>query len=61
MTPEAGILVDPQDEGALLDALERAAAMPVPNPAARAAAAEHDVKKQAARMAAILERALGDG
>jgi hypothetical protein len=37
--------------------LERAAALPSPNPAARAAAAEHDVRRQAARMAAVLERA----
>jgi glycosyltransferase involved in cell wall biosynthesis len=57
VTPEAGILVDPRDPAALRDALERAAAMPVPNPAARAAAAEHDVQRQAARMASILERA----
>jgi glycosyltransferase involved in cell wall biosynthesis len=57
VTPEAGILVDPEDTGALADALERAAAMPSPNPAAREAAAEHDVKRQAARMASVLERA----
>ncbi|MGZ5358115.1 MAG: glycosyltransferase [Solirubrobacterales bacterium] len=60
VTPEAGVLVDPEDDEALQAALEKAAAMPAPNPAARAAAAAHDVKKQAARMAAILERALGD-
>ena len=38
--------------------LERAAELPSPNPAARAAAAEHDVRKQAARMAEVLERAV---
>ncbi len=57
VTPEAGVLVDPEDEAALASALERAAAMPSPNPAARQAAAAHDVKDQAARMAAVLERA----
>jgi glycosyltransferase involved in cell wall biosynthesis len=57
VTPEVGVLVDPEDTDALRDALERAAALPSPNPAARQAAAEHDVKRQAARMAAVLERA----
>ena len=57
VTPDAGVLVEPTDDDALLAALEQAAAMPVPNPAARAAAAQHDVKKQAAKMAAVLERA----
>jgi glycosyltransferase involved in cell wall biosynthesis len=57
VTPEAGILVGPEDTDALRDALERAAAMPSPNPAAREAAAEHDVKRQAARMAEVLMRA----
>ena len=55
--PAAGILVEPTDEEALADALRRAAALPTPNPAARAAAAEHDVNRQAARLEAILERA----
>jgi glycosyltransferase involved in cell wall biosynthesis len=59
VTPEAGILVDPHDPVALAPALEEAAERPSPNPAARAAAAEHDVKRQAARMAAVLERAAG--
>jgi glycosyltransferase involved in cell wall biosynthesis len=59
VTPEAGVLVDPADPAALVAALERAAAMPVPNPAARAAAAEHDAARQAARMAAVLTRAVG--
>ena len=57
VTPEAGVLVDPQDPAALPRALELAASRPTPNPAARDAAAEHDVKRQAARMAAVLERA----
>jgi glycosyltransferase involved in cell wall biosynthesis len=57
VTPEAGVLIDPADPAALPAALELAAGKPSPNPAARRAAAEHDVKRQAARMAGILERA----
>lgn len=57
VTPDAGVLVDPQHPAALVDALARAATMPSPNPAARAAAARHDAARQAARMAAILEAA----
>ena len=59
VTPEAGVLVDPTDDDALLAALERAAALPVPNPAARTAAAAHDVVNQVGKMAAVLERAAG--
>ncbi|HKH42163.1 MAG TPA: glycosyltransferase [Solirubrobacterales bacterium] len=59
VTPEAGVLVEPENTDTLVAALERAAAMPTPNPAAREAAAEHDVKLQAARMAGVLERATG--
>jgi glycosyltransferase involved in cell wall biosynthesis len=59
VTPEAGVLVDPQDPDALPHALELAASKPIPNPAARAAAAEHDVKRQADKMAAVLERVAG--
>ena len=59
VTPEAGVLVDPRAPGELRDALERAAAMPRPNPAARAAAAGHDVRLRARRMAGVLERARG--
>ena len=55
---EAGVLVDPYDDEALAAGLTRAAELPSPNPAARAAAAEHDVRKQAARMAEVLERAI---
>ncbi|HLB18309.1 MAG TPA: glycosyltransferase [Gaiellaceae bacterium] len=55
--PDAGVLVDPVDEDALVDALRTAAALPCPNPAARAAAAEHDVRRQAEKVEAILERA----
>ena len=55
--PEAGVLVDPADEDALVEALRSAAALPCPNPAARAAAEEHDVRRQAERVEAILQRA----
>ena len=50
--PEAGILVDPLDVDELARALEAAAAFPSPNEAARAAAAEHDVRLQAERVEA---------
>jgi glycosyltransferase involved in cell wall biosynthesis len=55
--PRAGILVDPTDEVGLADALARAATFPRPNPAAVDAAALHDVRRQAARVEEILERA----
>jgi glycosyltransferase involved in cell wall biosynthesis len=59
--PEAGVLVDPHDTAGITAALERAAELPAPNSAARAAAAEHDVRGQAARMAGVLERAVAGG
>jgi glycosyltransferase involved in cell wall biosynthesis len=55
--PEAGVLVDPVDEDALVEALRSAAALPCPNRAARAAAEEHDVRRQAEKVEAILQRA----
>jgi glycosyltransferase involved in cell wall biosynthesis len=55
--PDAGVLVDPADEDALVEALRSAAALPCPNPAARAAAEEHDVRRQAEKVEAILQRA----
>ena len=55
--PDAGVLVDPADEVALAAALAAAAELPCPNPAARAAAEGHDVRRQAARVEEILERA----
>jgi glycosyltransferase involved in cell wall biosynthesis len=58
VTPEAGVLVDPLDEAELADALRRAAELPAPNPAARTAAAEHDLRRQAERIEAILVRAV---
>jgi glycosyltransferase involved in cell wall biosynthesis len=59
--PEAGVLVDPIDEDSLVDGLRRAAALPCPNEAARAAATAHDVRSQAERIEAILERAVAAG
>jgi len=58
--PEAGALVDPLDLDSIADGLRRAAALPVPNPAARAAAEAHDVNVQASRVESILERAARD-
>lgn len=52
--PGAGVLVDPTDEAALARALEEAAALPSPNPAARAAAERHDVRLQAVAVEEIL-------
>jgi glycosyltransferase involved in cell wall biosynthesis len=57
--PEAGVLVDPLDVAAIAAAMHEAAALPCPNQAARAAAAEHDVRRQAERIEAILRRAVG--
>jgi glycosyltransferase involved in cell wall biosynthesis len=56
--PEAGVLVDPEDDAALTAALAQAANMPSPNKTAREAAAVHDVRRESARMADILERAV---
>ncbi len=60
VAPGAGVLVDPTDEEALTDALRTAAAMPVPNEAARTAAETHDVRLQAQRVEEILLRAVRD-
>jgi glycosyltransferase involved in cell wall biosynthesis len=59
VSPGTGVLVDPLDVEALTTALRTAAALPSPNPAARAAAAVHDVRRQAERLEAILLRAAG--
>jgi glycosyltransferase involved in cell wall biosynthesis len=58
VTPEAGVLVDPLETNELTAALERAAALPSPNSAARVAASEHDVVRETARMASVLEEAV---
>jgi glycosyltransferase involved in cell wall biosynthesis len=54
----AGVLVDPLDVESIRAGLEAAAALPRPNPAARAAAAEHDVRRQAERVEALLRAAV---
>jgi glycosyltransferase involved in cell wall biosynthesis len=58
VTPEAGLLVAPDDPRALRDALVEAAARPSPNHAARAAAELHGSRRQAARMAEVLAGAV---
>jgi glycosyltransferase involved in cell wall biosynthesis len=58
--PEAGVLVDPESEASIAEGLRRAAELPCPNDAGRGAAAEHDVRRQAERVEAILERAVRD-
>ena len=55
--PGAGVLVDPEDDDALLAALATATALPRPNDAGRTAAQTHDVKRQAARIEELLARA----
>jgi glycosyltransferase involved in cell wall biosynthesis len=57
VTPQAGVLVDPEDVSSIEDGLRRAAALGRPNPAARAAAAVHDVNVQAARIEEVLAQA----
>jgi glycosyltransferase involved in cell wall biosynthesis len=56
----AGVLVDPEDEDALVEALRIAAALPVPNPVARAAAEAHALPIQARRVEELLLRAVRD-
>jgi len=55
--PGAGVLVDPEDDDALLSALGAAAELPRPNASGLEAARAHGVKKQAARIEEILVRA----
>lgn len=57
VTPEAGVLVDPTSVDAIAEGLRAAAAFPTPNPAARAAAAAHDVRLQAKRVERVLQEA----
>jgi glycosyltransferase involved in cell wall biosynthesis len=60
VTDEAGVLVDPTDETDVARGLAAAAALPCPNQAARMAAEQHDVRRQAARVEEILLRAARD-
>jgi glycosyltransferase involved in cell wall biosynthesis len=57
VTPEAGIVVNPTDLDAIEAGLRVAVTLPAPNPHAREAAAEHDVRRQAERVSAVLETA----
>jgi glycosyltransferase involved in cell wall biosynthesis len=54
---EAGVLVDPTDVEAIAGGLAQAAELPSPNPAAREAAARHDVRAQAEKVERVLEAA----
>jgi len=56
--PGAGVLVDPMDEDALLQALGSAAGLPCPNEAGRDAAAEHSISVQAEKIERVLEQAV---
>jgi glycogen(starch) synthase len=58
VTPQAGVLVDPTDVDDLARGLAAAAVLPRPNEAARAAAAEHDLRRQAERVESILRTAV---
>jgi glycosyltransferase involved in cell wall biosynthesis len=57
VTADAGVLVAPGDVAALTDALEQAAGLPSPNRDARVAASRDADNLEAAKMAAVLERA----
>jgi glycogen(starch) synthase len=58
--PEGGgVLVEPEDTAAIAAALDACATLPRPNEASRAAARAHDVRLQAERVEAVLERAVG--
>ena len=61
MTPEAGVLVDPEDVDSIENGLRAAAELPSPNRAARVAAAKHDVRAEARRIAHVLARVSGTG
>jgi glycosyltransferase involved in cell wall biosynthesis len=58
VTSEVGVLVEPSDGESLVKALSGAASLGTPLPAAREAASQHDVRRQAARMADVLAAAL---
>jgi glycosyltransferase involved in cell wall biosynthesis len=54
VTPGTGVLVDPTSVDSIAAGLVEAAALPRPNPEARAIAERHDVRLQAERIAAVL-------
>ena len=55
VTSESGVLVDPESVDSIETGLRAAVELPRPNAAARAVAEEHDVRRQAARVAKVLE------
>lgn len=57
VTPEVGVLVEPESVDSIADGLRTAAALPRPNAAARRVAEEHDVRRQAERIEAVLRAA----
>ncbi len=57
VAPGVGVLVDPTSIDSLAEGLAAAAELPSPNQAARAVAAEHDVRRQAERIERVLEAA----
>ena len=58
--PGAGALVDPTDVEDIARGMRAAADLPRPNAAARAAAEEHDLRRQVDRVEEILLRAVRD-
>jgi len=54
VTADSGVLVDPESVDSIEKGLRAAAKLPSPNAAARKVATEHDVRRQAARIAEVL-------
>jgi glycosyltransferase involved in cell wall biosynthesis len=59
VVPGAGVIVEPEDDGALLAALDAAARLERPNEAGVRAAATHALDAQAAKVEVVLNRAAG--
>jgi glycosyltransferase involved in cell wall biosynthesis len=60
VTPEVGTLVNPESVDAIAEGLRAAAALPRPSAAARRVAEEHDVRRQAERIEAVLRAAAAE-
>lgn len=58
VSPRVGVLVDPHDVADISRGLREAVALPSPNPAARRAAAGHDLRRQVERIEAVLTDAV---
>lgn len=58
VSPPVGVLVDPHDVADIARGLREAVALPSPNPAARRAAAGHDLRGQVERIEAVLTDAV---